>query len=232
MDDITAILERFNRKERNLLVRDLLDCQPGVTPLSKNFCERVTTALGIQIPQTAWWATDYHLNWIAAALALWRDGGKAVGTSHANTRAGTPLRGLIERNQEDADLLIAFNRTLVLIEVKAFGYFTNKQIDSKVQRWRMLKAYFDAGIPADRKLNLYFMLMSRTKPTGLTQTLDGLMPGYTELPHAVLKLRSPSQRLKVTGRNPTAGSPAPDDHTWFIVPVPDNEEEPKDDRPV
>ena len=222
MTDITEILERFNRKERNLLVRDLLDCQPGVTPLSEDFCDRVGKALGIRIPQTAWWATDYHLNWIAGAMALWRDGENAIGVSQATNQEDDPLRKLVQRNQEDADLLIAFDQTLVLIEVKAFGYFTNKQIDSKVQRWLLLNQFCKQAV---HELTLQFMLMSRSKPTGLKPPPTDLLPGKSEWPHAVLKLHSPSQKLKVTGRNPVVGSPGPDGHSWYVVPVSVNDEE-------
>ncbi len=226
MNDITKILERFTRKERNLLVRDLLDCQPSVTPLSKDFCDRVSGALGIEIPQTAWWATDYHLNWIAGALVLWRDGEKAIGVPQANNQADDLLHELVKRNQEDVDLLIAFGRTLVLIEVKAFGYFTNKQIDSKVQRWLLLKRFCEQ---AAHELTLHFMLMSRSKPTGLKQPPHDLLPGKVEWPHAVLKLHSPSQKLKVTGRNPAIGSTGPDGHTWYVAPASNNDDEQTED---
>jgi len=219
VNELTNILDRFNRKERNLLIRDALGHSPGkALSLNDDFRERLGGALGdLEIPKDAWWATDYHLNWIAGALALWRVGEQVINTAQINDLSENPVRGLVERNQEDADLLVVFDKTLILIEVKAFGYFTNKQINSKVHRWRLLKKQSEL---AECKLTFHFMLMSRTKPTGLNSPPDDLLPGRSEWPHAVLKVHSPFQKLKVTGRKPGAGAPAPDPKSWFIVPVP------------
>jgi len=192
-------------------------------PLSDDFRERIQKALDIlKIPEDAWWATDYHLNWIAGALALWRDGEQVINTAQINDLSENPVRGLVERNQEDADLLVVFDKTLILIEVKAFGYFTNKQINSKVHRWRLLKKRSEL---AECKLTFHFMLMSPTKPTGLKPPPDDLLPCRSKWPHAVLKVHSSSQKLKVTGRKPGAGAPPPDPKTWFIVSLPPSSDE-------
>jgi len=69
-------LERFNRKERNLLIRTVLGhSQAEPLLLSKTFCNQLTGALGL--PETKptdvrWW-TDYHLNWLVAALRIFGD---------------------------------------------------------------------------------------------------------------------------------------------------------------
>lgn len=218
MSELTNILDRFNRKERNLLIRDALGHSDKALSLSDDFRERIGGALGdLEVPKDAWWATDYHLNWIAGALALWRVGEQAIGTAQTNDQSKNPVRRLVERNQEDADLLVAFDETLILIEVKAFGYFTNRQLNSKFQRWRLLKRQSEF---AKRKVKFHFMLMSRTEPAGLNLPPDDLLPGRNKWPHAVLKVHSPSQKLKVTGRKPGAAAPEPDPETWFIVSVP------------
>ncbi len=218
MSELTDILDRFNRKERNLLVRDALGHSPSkALSLDHNFRKRIGTELGgLEIPNDAWWATDYHLNWIAGALALWRRGEQAIGTAQINLLSENPVRYLVERSQEDADLLIAFDTTLILVEVKAFGYFTNKQIDSKLQRWHLLKR--QSELPGF-KVTFRFILMSRTKPNGLHPPPDDLLPGMTKWPHAELNVKSPMRKLKVTGRKPGAGAPPADPRTWFIVPV-------------
>ncbi|MFL5280194.1 MAG: hypothetical protein ACJ8AW_04170 [Rhodopila sp.] len=106
---------------------------------------------------------------------------------------------------------------MILVEVKAFGYFTNRQIDSKVQRWRLLKR--QSELPGS-KVTLRFMLMSRTRSIGLHPPPNDLLPGMSEWPHAELNIHASSQTLYVTGRKPGAGVPPADPKTWFIVPVP------------
>ncbi len=224
MSELIDSLDRFNRKERNLLIRDALGHSPSKTlSLNDNFRQRIGTALnGLEIPKDAWWATDYHLNWIAGALALWRNGEQAIGTTQINDLAEDGMRRLVEPSQEDADLLIAFDTTLILVEVKAFGYFTNKQIDSKIHRWRLLTR--QAQVPGSN-VTFRFMLMSRTRPTGLRPPPDDLLPGIGEWPHAVLNVNSSSQKLRVTGRRASAGAPQADPKTWFIVPVPHDDDD-------
>lgn len=219
MSELTDILDRFNCKERNLLIRDALGHSPSKPLLlDDDFLQRLGIALGdLKIPKDAWWATDYHLNWIAGALSLWRCGEPAIGTAQMNPHSeGSSARWLVERSQEDVDLLIAFDTTLILVEVKAFGYFTNKQIGSKLNRWRLLKKQSELPLPG---VTFHFMLMSRTKPIGLQLPPNDLLRGASEWPHATLKLHAPSQKLKVTGKKPGAGAPTPDAETWFVVPV-------------
>jgi hypothetical protein len=140
VSELTDILDRFNRKERNLLIRNALGHSPSeALSLNGAFRNRIGAALnGLEIPKDAWWATDYHLNWIAGALVLWRHGEEAIGSAQVNPSADLARR-LVERSQEDVDFLIVFDTTMILVEVKAFGYFANKQIDSKLNRWRLLK---------------------------------------------------------------------------------------------
>jgi hypothetical protein len=61
------ILSRFNRKERYWVLNELLDFNS--TPISKNFRSKLRTELGIEVPTNAWWAMDYHFDWLHAALA-------------------------------------------------------------------------------------------------------------------------------------------------------------------
>lgn len=218
MSELTEILDRFNRKERNLLIRDALGHSlDKPLLLDDDFRQRVGKALGgLEIPKDAWWATDYHLNWIAGALSVWRGGEQAIGTEQTNAQSKeAPGRWLIERNQEDADLLIAFDTTLILVEVKAFGCFTNKQINSKLKRWRLLKEQSDlSGIETD----FHFMLMSRIKPIDLDSPPKDLLRDASEWPHATLRVDAPLEKLKVTGRNPGTSVPAGAE-TWFVVRV-------------
>ncbi len=67
-------LERFNRKERLLLLRAATMIEDAKLQLSKAFLEKVRNTLGLPetIPVEAWWATDYHIAWIAGALSLFQ----------------------------------------------------------------------------------------------------------------------------------------------------------------
>ena len=114
VSELTDILDRFNRKERNLLIRDALGhSSSDALSLNDGFRERIGTALGgLEIPKDAWWATDYHLNWIAGALALWRYGEQAIGAAQVNDLSEDQVSALIKAQaQEDVDVLVVFDTT-------------------------------------------------------------------------------------------------------------------------
>ena len=73
MRSLVKALERFNRKERNLLVRAATGNRESPLQLSLDFRERIAAALGLRegIPADAWWATDYHIAWLAAVIDSW-----------------------------------------------------------------------------------------------------------------------------------------------------------------
>ena len=64
MLSLVDALDSFNRKERNLLIREML-AKEGRLPLSKFFRDKVAKKLDFLIPEDAWWATDYHIGWPA-----------------------------------------------------------------------------------------------------------------------------------------------------------------------
>jgi hypothetical protein len=78
-------------------------------------------------------AMDYHLSWIAAAIYL-----------HAHPECSFPIRneGEIQQNQEDVDLLVAFEAGaethLVFIEAKGVTSQSNSQLMSKADRLRQM----------------------------------------------------------------------------------------------
>ena len=115
MYSLDAALDSFNRKERNLLVRAML--ADGRLPLlGKSFCDQVTEKLGFGIPEDAWWATDYHISWLAGALALFVKGYEE--TRICPNPENEHKRRLVEGNQEDVDLIIATGCNLIFIEAK------------------------------------------------------------------------------------------------------------------
>jgi hypothetical protein len=150
VDELAKLLERFNRKERNLLIREALGHSPA-TPLrlSHGFrkeiakginCNRAADKQSVEIPENAWWATDYHISWLAGALALFVQGKCDLEKRYENPEIYG--RRLVEGNQQDVDLVIATGRDLIFIEAKAYGWFTNKEMKSKVDRLNLLYAFY------------------------------------------------------------------------------------------
>ena len=176
---LSESLERFNRKERNLLVRDILGQESEkLPPLSKAFCTRITAALGIEVSESAWWAADYHISWLAGALAIYVK--KSVKCCLFPNPFWTPVlddanaeqpkrRQLVEGNQEDIDLVIAMDQNLILIEAKAYGSFTERQIKSKLERLNMLHRFLEESLKpeTDQRIQSHFMLQGPSDPKHL-----------------------------------------------------------------
>lgn len=178
MHSLADILERFNRKERNLLLRDALGHRAVRLRLSEDFRRRVAEELGIagEIPEDAWWATDYHIEWLAGALAFHAEGKGALDAIWPNP--GPKGCRLVEGNQEDVDLLIAWDEEIVLVEAKAYGNldkygtFKNAQVTSKLARLDLLQRYH-THLPraAERQpVRIHFLLASPERPQRLTAT--------------------------------------------------------------
>ena len=78
MNKLADVLKRFNRKERNLLVRAVLGDEEKPLLLSDQFRKDISNKLNklgmeIEIQPDAWWATDYHINWLAGALTYYAE---------------------------------------------------------------------------------------------------------------------------------------------------------------
>ena len=136
-------LERFNRKERNLLIRDILGCPGEPLHLATDFCERLAITVGIskEFLRGAWWATDFHFDWLAGALLTFMKG-ETLSRLDNDTK-------LVMGNQEDLDLVVVAHAPsaetphhLILIEAKAHGHFTTRQYLSKVSRIERLYAFY------------------------------------------------------------------------------------------
>ncbi len=169
MHPLSDALESFNRKERNLLVRAILGGQEGRLALNKTFCNQVEGKLGFSIPENAWWATDYHIGWLAGALALF-----VKGREKGTTCRWKNLKGhgqLVDGTQEDVDLVIATGCNLILIEAKAYGYFGNQEIAHKLGHLKLLHDFYCemVGIepPPEHAVNFHFLITSPRKPNKL-----------------------------------------------------------------
>ena len=128
MAKVLQHLQEFNRKECFYLVGMALGNERFC--LSEDFRETLGQALGVEIPENAFAAIDYHLDWLAASLYL-----------AANPEACTPYkidRRLITATQQDIDFLVAYESDewchMIMLEAKGVTEFSNRQFRSKVDR--------------------------------------------------------------------------------------------------
>ena len=158
-------LESFHRKERFFLVGNALG-NPDFR-LSTAFQAKLEAAFGIQPPNHAFVAMDYHLDWLHASLFLALPENDDAGV-HLNTET------VASGNQEDIDLLIAFEAEdithLMLVEAKRETGWTNKQTLSKAERLRRIFGKDGARYP---QVKPYFGLISPRPPKQLESDLPG-----------------------------------------------------------
>jgi hypothetical protein len=154
-------LERLNRKERFWLLTDAVgqEVPDNVTQridLNHTFIEKLERELpNIKIPKNAWWAFDYHLDWLLAVLKFAPEYQLTCGPPRQNEVADFGDK-YIRGTQEDCDLIIAFDSTIVLIEAKVGESWSNEQLRSKMQRLNRLnsetpKIYFVLASPKRQK---------------------------------------------------------------------------------
>ncbi len=227
METLRSSLERFNRKERNLLVRAVLGHVEGKPlELSGDFRKDVAEKLGGKgappIPTDAWWATDYHIAWLAGALAVYVEGEKQAVAKKARLDQLYPPqndRRIAEGDQQDIDLVIVSGVDLILIEVKGASYFDNKQLASKMERLDLVHSHYEQWIKdalpsAPPKVNFHFLLMSPQRPT---EKLKVKWPVWLSPPRDQwLELTFPKDALTVS-RCDDKGNPTKDGPFWCIV---------------
>src|SRR5690606_21627895 len=92
-------LVELNSKERFFLVAYALG-NPGFQ-LGDKFREDLSAAIKVPVPEDAFCAMDYHLDWIHAAIESHN-----MDSDLANVWENHD--GCVEGNQEDVDLLVAF----------------------------------------------------------------------------------------------------------------------------
>lgn len=218
MRTLVQALERFNRKERNLLVRAATGNHESPLRLSEGFRERIAKALGLKegVPAEAWWATDYHIAWLAGALSVYVLGDAALERAWSNPEVNQ--RRLAELNQEDIDLVVSWENHMVLIEAKAYGYFSNSQLKSKLDRLNLVYKHYKeltAGSSADVDFRL--LLISPQAP----QRVDVATPPWLcpagKIPWMELDLGDADDRLMVSRCNAKGDVGATGDH-WRLVP--------------
>ncbi|MDE0373914.1 MAG: hypothetical protein OXI73_15410 [Rhodospirillales bacterium] len=137
MSQAIEILRSLDRKERFAVLRDALGFDDHAPVLDPDFRDRLRACINVPVPETAFVAMDYHLDWIQIALHLAEGSGIDLDKPFKS-----PAADQINRNQQDIDLLVAFDAAgtngptthLVMIEAKAYLHWTNGQLDSKTRR--------------------------------------------------------------------------------------------------
>ena len=150
MSDLIRHLRSFNKKERFILLQEALGAD--TFSLDNDFRKRLGNLLEFPIPAEAFVAMDYHFDWIQMALYL---------AATPAPPSPIPNDELFKANQEDVDLLVAFDGSamthLVLVEAKMETGWTNSQLRSKAQRLRRI---FDAGQTGADFVTPHFVLAS------------------------------------------------------------------------
>ena len=186
MSALIEHLRAFNRKERFFLLSHAL----GVSTfrLDNGFREALGDEIGLSIPDDAYVAMDYHLDWLQIALYL-----------ADKPEPPEPIRneGLIKANQEDIDLLVAFDGAatthLVLLEAKMETSWTNKQLKSKAQR---LSRIFDDRTRSKFAVPSFVLMSPRMPQRVITDDWPDWMKPGGELQW--LELPRPKDLRKVT----------------------------------
>jgi hypothetical protein len=162
--DIADTLRLFNRKERHLVVQNCLG--DAASTLSESFRRQLTALLGprlqASIQSDAWWATDYHLEWLAGAL-LWHAEHGREDRERPRENNGKLIRG----NQEDIDLIVASGGDVILLEAKGDLSWENPQLTSKMERLSTLCDRDTGIVECDNPvftIRLHLVLMSIRKP--------------------------------------------------------------------
>lgn len=175
IDFLKDALRQFDRKERFYLVQNCLG--EAADKVGNDFASLVSNALHPQcrVDPAAWWTTDYHLDWLAGALALCycpKLLENHLTVSWVNGIGTEPGHQLVMGSQEDADLVIADKTRLILIEAKRFGRWQKAQVITKLNRLRTLKLYNDKlsqSNPGRPKIEIFMLFASpgkSSKPPG------------------------------------------------------------------
>ena len=171
---LVECLKLFNRKERYWLIRNALGQDGGELPLSESFRRNLGKEIGTEIPADTWWALDYHIDWLFGALAL--DGAPDIDSATILKNPSVPTaagRRLIRGTHEDFDFVVAFDRTIVLVEAKGVTSWGNSQMSSKHQRlceWEQLsKDVLTGRKQTAEPARIIVVLMSPKESAGLSK---------------------------------------------------------------
>ena len=199
-------LKSFNRKERFYVVQ--LALGGTASKLSLSFRQAVDKVLGTKIPEDHFYAIDYHLDWLYAAIIM--DGFEDDKHIEPN------LARIIKGNQEDIDLLIAYEEAdvthIIALEAKGVTGWSNEQLDSKAKR---LIAIFGNECSNVSNVKPYLGLLSPKKPVHVSTTKwANWMHNSGNIAWLELPLR---EGLKRVVRTDSAGRPSQGGVFWRVM---------------
>ncbi len=206
MKHLVQALTSFNAKERFWLVVGATG-RPG---LSEHFREALADSVGVAVPSNAWWAMDFHLDWLEAALI------SVANPDQILFNEPEPGRNL-NRNQEDVDLVVAWDSgdatRLVFVEAKGVTSWGNAQYGSKIAR---LIGLFGAAGGKVSAVDPAFILASPSRPQklGLSLTPSWALDGAGR--PKWIPLRVPSN-LRRPERCDAEGKQLKDGTSWRVV---------------
>lgn len=128
MMDLIEKLREFNRKERYYLLKMATQ---NSFQIASDFRTTLDEKLGITVPQDAFCAMDYHLDWIYGSLFLTFKNNSEQPWSNDDC--------CIKGTQEDVDFLITFEDApghycMIIVEAKGETNWSNSQLESKAKR--------------------------------------------------------------------------------------------------
>lgn len=213
MTDVMSLLPKFNRKERFALVGYALG-NPEFR-LGSHFRAKLSVLFdGLAIPENAFAAMDYHLDWVHAVM--WFSRGHALDEIIERREHS----GRITATQEDVDFLIAFEQGdtthITLLEAKGATGYTNQQFQSKLNRLSAIFEGYEQWLP---RVSPHFAVISPRPPQRLN--LDEAKPWMLDSSSSQKKLRWlrlpwPDDLLKVT-RCDQSGKRSAEGNYWRVI---------------
>jgi hypothetical protein len=186
LSTLINFIERLNRKERYFVIAHATGTRDLV--LGADIRDKISQQTGAEVPASARLFVDYHIDWLVASLRLAFD--HPARLSFKNT--GQAVQG----NQEDIDLLVAFEERsithLVMIEAKAAVTWSLSQVRSKVAR---LNSMFGKDGKQFPLVKPHFLLLSPRPPS--PQVVKALPKWGDASKERWMQLNYPKERLVV-----------------------------------
>ena len=188
------LLKAFNRKERFALINKIFGT--NVETPHAAFINELKSTLNLSINNITFWGVDYHIDWLAAALAYYNQN-KTPGDGH-----------LFNQNdyfcftQEDIDFIVCFKadngrHNIILVEAKYCTKWKADQLDSKTARIERIvennKKYFD----------FHMILMSPFKPQQLQGAWEWMPLDHVNKLYRVARCVETNGNLKIKLNNST-----------------------------
>lgn len=178
-------------------------------PLGSGLRTAITQRLEWQVPDRVFIGTDFHLDWLYAAL-LHVSGRWPLETpvtaADLATSSGKPVDSVLTASPEDLDLLLCWHYQggyrMILIEAKAYGSWDNAQLTSKIKR---LSAVFGQDGQAFPFITPKFVLTSLRPPQKVSVVgwpawaVDAEKPVHLQMP-SPSRLRYQTERCDEIGR--------------------------------